>query len=271
MLAEYLTRGVKAGLVAGLVFGLFMAIVANPLVAYADELNHAAAADGPDTHHSHGQDAEHGHGHDAHDGGEKGDHHDTAVSMGVNKTVSVISGGLWAVLLGGAVFGLGFYVLEPAIPGTGATKSYVLGLAGFITVSGAPWLVLPPASPGAQQSLPVGIRLLLYGGMMVAGGLTCLLAGSVYTRLRESNGGAVAAVGAVVPFVLLAIPTVLAPTNTVRGALSPGLRAGLTGLFVFGQLLVWLVLATTHAQFRSADDSSAEFGTSSPDPAVTTD
>lgn len=271
MLAEYLTRGVKAGLVAGLVFGLFMAIVANPLVAYADELNHAATEDGLDTSHSSEQNAEHGHGHDTHDGSGEANHQNSAVSMGVNKTVSVVSGGLWAVLLGGIVFGIGFYFLEPAIPGTGAIKSYVLGIAGFVTTSGAPWLVLPPVSPGAQQSLPIETRLLLYGGMMVAGGLTCLLAGGVYNRLRESNGGTIAAVGAAVPFALLAIPTVLAPTNAVEGALSPDLRAGLTGLFVFGQLLVWLVLATTHAQFRSADDSSAEFATSNPDSAVVGD
>ena len=246
MFADYLTRGVKAGLVAGLVFGLFMAVVANPLVAFADETAHA---DG-------------GHDHDHAIGGEHG-HDDTAVSTVVTKTVSVVSGSLWAVLLGGAVFGIGYFFLEPAIPGTGATKSYVLGAAGFVTVSGAPWLVLPPVAPGARQSIPVETRLLLYAGMMVVGALTCLLAGYGYNRLSASRGRVTAVVGAVCPFGLLAVPALLAPTNAVDGTLSPELRAGLTGLFVFGQALLWLTLATAHAQFTpdsQGDDATARAG-----------
>jgi len=400
MFFEYLTRGVKAGLVAGLVFGLFMALVANPLVVYADEANHAAAEEGHGHGHSEGgtpwewsgsyqlepgtytytfqegpdpamhlavlrsdetgqesihategtaedlygghdsamavEDGgtlspasdtlydlqfadssettftleveqagsyvlyaehvpsefnaalttesgaavepavtegggDHGHEAEARHGGEEEGHHDTAVSMAVNKTVSVISGGLWAVLLGGVVFGIGFYFLEPVIPGTGAIKSYLLGLAGFVTVSGAPWLVLPPVAPGAQQSIPVETRLLLYGGMMVAGALACVLSGYVYNRLVESNGRALATIGGLLPLGLLAVPAVLAPTNTVEGALSPELGAGLTGLFVFGQVLVWLLLASAHAQFVSTDSSGAEVPTSSPGSGITAD
>jgi hypothetical protein len=232
MLADHLVRGVKAGLVAGLVFGLFMAVVANPLVAYADGANHAEGA----------------HAEGAHSHAAGGGHGGTAVSLAVTRAVSVVSSGLWAVLLGGVFFGAVYYFLEPAIPGTGATRSYVLGAAGFVTVSGAPWLVLPPVTPGAQQSLPVATRLLLYGGMMVAGALACLAAGYVYRRVGDSTGRPVAAVAAVVPFALLVVPAVLAPPNVVQGTLSPTLRAGLTGLFVFGQVLLWFVLAATHAQ-----------------------
>lgn len=397
MFADYLTRGVKAGLVAGLVFGLFMALVANPLVVHADELNHAAEGghghgheagetpwewvgsyhlepgtytytfhEGPDPamhlavlrtdasgqesiHTTEGtaedlygrhdsatsvadgerlsaapdtlydlQFAESGattftieitqegqyvlftehapsefdatltsesgatvhpdvtegggaHGHEAEggDGGEE--HHDTAVSMAVNKAVSVLSSGLWAVLLGGVFFGIGYYVLEPALPGTGATKSYVLGGAGFVTVSGAPWLVLPPVSPGAQQSIPVETRLLLYGGMMVAGALTCLLAVLVYDRLHTLTNYVVAVVGAVIPFSLLAVPTVLAPTNTVQGALPAELQAGLTGLFVFGQVLLWLLLSAAHAKFLSTEPTESRPPMSNRDSTVTAD
>lgn len=395
---DYLTRGVKAGLVAGLVFGLFMAVVANPLVVYADEMNHAAEEghghghgeggtpwewagsyqlepgtytytfeQGPDPamhlavlrSDETGQEAIHAtegtagdlygnhdsaaavgdggtlspasdtlydlqfadsgettftldieragsyvlyaehvpsefdasltsesgaavepavtegggdHGHEAEGGhgGEAG-HHDAAVSAAVNETLSVVAGGLWAVLLGGVVFGIGFYFLEPVIPGTGAIKSYLLGLAGFVTVSGAPWLVLPPVAPGAQQSIPVGTRLLLYGGMMAAGALACVLSGSVYNRLVASNGRALAAVGAVLPFCLLAVPAVLAPTNVVEEALAPELRAGLTGLFVFGQVLVWLLLAAAHAQFAPTDGPRAEVTASSSESVLTAD
>ncbi|MGB9964681.1 CbtA family protein [Halobacterium hubeiense] len=237
MFAEYLTSGVKAGVVAGLVFGLFVAVAANPLVAYADEVNH-----GVETTHDHA--AESGHG----DAG----HHESAVSATVTDAVSVLSGWLWAVLLGGVVFGAGYYFLEPAIPGTGATKSYVLAFAGFVTVSGAPWLVLPPVAPGAEQSLSVDARLPLYAGMMVAGALTCLLSGYAYDRLSATRGVLPAAAAAAVPFGLLALAPVVAPTNAVHGALPAALGAGLTGLFVFGQLLLWVLLAAAHARFAPA-------------------
>jgi len=162
-------------------------------------------------------------------------------------------------------FGIAFYRLEPAVPGTGATKSYVLGAAGFVTVSGAPWLVLPPVSPGVRQSIPAGTRLPLYGGMMLAGALVCLLAGGVYSRLHQSNGRVVAAVGGMLPFGLLAIPAVVAPTNTVQSALAPTLRAGLVGLFVFGQGLLWLVLAATHARLQSTTGPRAERTAATPE------
>ncbi|WP_424009125.1 CbtA family protein [Haloferax denitrificans] len=263
MFAEYLTRGVKAGLVAGLVFGLFMAVVANPLVAYADELNHAAVEESGHGHeaesaHSHETEGTHTHEAEGTHAGEGGGHHDTAVSMAVTKAVSVAAGGLWGVVLGGAFFGVAFFFLEPAIPGPDAAKSYLMGLAGFITVSGAPWLVLPPAAPGAEQSLSVATRLPLYAGMMLAGALACLSAGYVYTRLRESSGSVAALVGAAVPFALLAALAVVAPENAVHGALSPTLETGLTGLFAFGQVLLWLVLAAAHARFRPSSASESE-------------
>ncbi len=234
MLAATLTRGVKAGLVAGVVFALFVVLVANPLVVYADGL-----------HHGDGETAQH-------DGGNHADgHHEGLVSMTLSSGVSVVSAGLWAVLLGGVVFGVGYYFLEPSIPGTGATKSYVLAAAGFVTVSGAPWLVLPPAAPGVEQSLATTTRLLWYGGMMVAGALTCLLSGYAYTRLSQSRGRLVGVAGTLAAFGLLAVPTLLAPASTVQGTLPAALQNGLTGLVVFGQILLWLALAATHAQLAT--------------------
>ncbi|TVT94999.1 CbtA family protein [Haloferax volcanii] len=265
MFGEYLTRGVKAGVVAGLVFGLFMAVVANPLVGYADDLNHATVEESGHTHEAesaHSHEAEGAHSHESGDShaGESGGHHDTAVSMAVTKAVSVAAGGLWGVVLGGAFFGVAFFFLEPAIPGPDAAKSYLMGFAGFVTVSGAPWLVLPPVAPGAEQSLSTATRLPLYAGMMLAGTLACLSAGYVYTRLRESRGLGAALVGAAVPFGLLAVLAVVAPENAVRGALSPALETGLTGLFAFGQVLLWLVLAAAHARFRPSSESESEPG-----------
>ncbi|MEF8872533.1 MAG: CbtA family protein [Haloarculaceae archaeon] len=235
MLAATLTRGVKAGLVAGVVFALFVVLVANPLVVYADGLHHG---DGEATHHS--ADGHHADG-----------QHESLVSMTLASGVSVVSAGLWAVLLGGVVFGVGFYFLEPAIPGSGAMKSYVLAAAGFVTVSGAPWLVLPPVPPGVEQSLATTPRLLWYGGMMVAGALVCLLSGYAYTRLSQSRGRLAGVTGALAAFGLLAVPVLLAPPSAGQGTLPAALQNGLTGLVVFGQILLWLTLAATHAQLAT--------------------
>lgn len=232
MLAATLTRGVKAGFVAGVVFALFVALVANPLVAYADGLHDDGGTADHDSHHADG-------------------HHDSLVSMTLSSGVSVVSAGLWSVLLGGAVFGVGFYFLEPAIPGSGSTKSYVLAAAGFVTVSGAPWLVVPPVTPGIEQSLGATTRLGWYAGMMVVGALVCLLSGYAYTRLSRSRSRLVGVAGALAAFGLLAVPTLFAPASTARGPLPTTLRSGLTGLVIFGQLLLWLVLAATHAQLNT--------------------
>ncbi len=227
MVVASLTRGVKAGILAGVVFALFMAVVANPLLGYADGVAHG------DSHHA----------------GE-GNHDDSASPVSTD-VVSVVSAGLWAVLLGGSVFGLGFFILEPAIPGTGATKSYLLGVAGFVTVSGAPWLALPPVTPGTEYVLSTTTRLLVYGGMMVAGALTSFLAGVVYNRLRDTHGRVGATLAAVSTAGLLVVPATLAPGGTTSGSLPASLGAGLTGLVVFGQVLLWALLATAHAQLGS--------------------
>ncbi|WP_435101250.1 CbtA family protein [Halarchaeum sp. P4] len=234
MLTTYLKRGVTAGVVAGLAFGLLMALVANPLVAFADGLGHGGA-------HAHGADAG----------------HDSAVSAMVTNAVSIVGGVLWGVLLGGVVFGVAYYFLEPAIPGGGATKSYLMAGAGFVTVSGAPWLVLPPQVPGVEQALPTDTRLSLYAGMMVVGAIACLTAGFAYRRLRGSRSQPVAAAGAALPaLALLGVATALAPANAAESALPAELATGLTGLVVFGQLLLWALLAGVHARLRDATETS---------------
>jgi hypothetical protein len=267
MLADSLARGLKSGIVAGLVFGLFVAVAVAPLVSHADQTTHELAGSGhtgdvhPDAQSHADAGATEGTGHS-----DQNDHsHDGTPSLAVTKTVSILSGGLWAVLLGCVFFGVIYYVAEPAIPGAGTTKSYVLGGMGFVTVSGAPWLVVPPTPPGAKQSLPVDTRLLLYAGMMVAGLLACVLAGIVYNRLEATTGRPAAAVGAVVSLAVVAIPAMIAPTNAVQTALSAELQAGLLGLFVFGQVLLWLVLATVHARLQSTAETNSD-----PSPTATT-
>lgn len=257
MFAAYLKQGVTAGVAAGLVFGLLVALVASPLVGFADQFGHGG---------DHAVDEREGASGERHS-------HDSVGSTTLANGVSIVSGVLWGVLLGGVVFGVGYYFLEPTIPGTGAAKSYVLAAAGFVTVSGGPWLVLPPQPPGVGHALSAETRIVLYGGAMAAGALACLLAGVAYRRLRGTRGRTTAAIVAAVPLCLLAIPAVLSPANAVERSLPPELATGLTGLVVFGQALLWLLLAGTHARIRRRSEAASSAGAvpAHPDESVTAD
>lgn len=226
-------RGVKAGLIAGVVFGLFMAIVANPLIAYADEMNHNNIE-----------------GEHSHEGEDHGSAENTN-SILTNKIISILSAGLWGILLGGGIFGITYYLIEPIIPGTGTMKSYLLGIGGFITISGAPWITLPPTSPGIQQSLPSDTRTLIYAGMIIFGAVICLLSGIIYTHFKPSMGQPLATIIGVLPFGLLLIPPVLVPKNTIRSTLPEDLRVGMIGIVVFSQLMLWTILTISHAWIQS--------------------
>jgi len=257
MLAAYARRGLKAGLVAGLAFGLFMALVGNPLVGFADELAHEGgpAVETADHTAEHYEEAGH-HDDPGHDsaGAEGGEHHESAVTSAVTNLVSVGSGVLWGVFLGIVVFGAGFYFLEPAIPGTGATKRIVLAGAGFLTVSGAPWLALPPHPPGVEQALPTGTRIAIYAVMMVAAAFATGAAWSLYARLGDRASGLARIAPSLTPYALLPILAVAAPTNPVTNPLPGDLSAAVTGVIVVSQAALWLALATVQTHVSSGAD-----------------
>jgi len=223
MFRSYVERGLCAGAAGGLAFGLFVAVIGNPLVGHAEKLGHAGEESG--VH-----------------GGE------SVVSDAVANLVSVGGGVLWGLFLGTVAFGAVYYFLEPAIPGTGATKRYVLAAAGFVTASGAPWLVLPPQPAGVEAALPTGTRILWYGGMVAAGAAVCLFAGYAYQRLTaRGTGRPTAALAALAPFASLAVPVAVAPTTAAAGDTPAGMVAAYRGFVVFGQATLWFVLASAHA------------------------
>jgi len=243
MLTDYVARGLKAGLAAGVVFAAFLALVGNPLVAGTEAVAHAG---------------EHGHALQE----------TPVVSGAVTNAVSVVSGALLG-LLAGAAFGVAYFLLEPAIPGETGTKSYLLAAAGFVTVSGAPWLVLPPQPAGVEQTLPTDVRIAWYAGMMALGALVCGLAGYAHTRVARDRSRATALAAAALPFGLLAVPVLLTPANTVHGAVPDALVAAFRGVVLFGQLALWAVLAATHARLvdrEGATDAHPEVA-----PGVTAD
>lgn len=239
MLVDYVTRGLKAGVVAGIAFGAFVALVATPLIRYAETFEHGHGA-GP------------------------------VVSGTVTTTVSVAGGVLLGILFGGVVLGAAFYFLEPLIPGAAGTKSYVLAAAGFMTVSGAPWLLFPPQPPGVEQALSTDVRLTWYLVMMLVGGLGCGLSGYVYTRLRTSSGRPTAFIGALATFALVPLVAAFGPTNPVSGPIPVELATAFRTVTVAGQVGLWFVLASVHAwllrrdRFDTQDDDEETTLTDAP-------
>jgi predicted cobalt transporter CbtA len=217
MLTNYVTRGLKAGTIGGIAFGLFMALVGNPLVGYAETFEEAGHHGGP------------------------------VVSGAATTVVSIVGGALVGILFGAVVFGAAFYFLEPVIPGAARTKSYLLGAAGFVTVSGAPWLVLPPQPPGVEQALPVETRLAWYLGMMVVGALVCGVVGYASTRLRPRYGRLVGSIGSVAALALLPIVAAVAPSNAASGPIPGSLAYVFQATVAVGQVSLWFVLASAHA------------------------
>jgi hypothetical protein len=217
MAVDSIKRGVLAGAVAGFAYGLFVALVANPLISTLEA--HAHEVGGSEHEAAH------------------------AVAESTTAVVSVGSGVLWGVLLGG-MFGLAYYLFEPGLPGSPDVKPYVLAGAGFLTVSVAPWLVLPPATPGVEPALSTDVRLVVYGGMMLLGALLALGTVFVQRRLRSILGGVRAAV--VCLSSLAVVLTVLAlgtPTLVSVGADSTALARAFQGSVILSQAVLWLLVA----------------------------
>lgn len=228
MLYDYLKRGVTAGAIGGLVYGLFVAFVGNSFIAFAETF-------------------------------EKGHGEAPAVSSTITKIVSVGGGIVFGLLLGAVVFGLVYYFLEPAIPGAADTKSYILAAAGFLTVSGAPWALLPPQPPGVSQTLPTETRLLWYGIMMATGAVASGLAVYAYRRIGGELPKPVAAVGALATLTLIPVVALLAPANTVAGPIPEGLASAFRAVMAAGQIGLWLAMASVHAWLsRRSDDTEKD-------------
>lgn len=243
-LGRYLRRGLLAGLLAGVAFGVFLALVGNPLSGYAEDLGHGEphVAEG-----DHGAEAAH----------EEASHekpaHDAAVSRAVTELVGLGGGVLWGVLLG-AGFGLAYFLLEPAIPGARAARSLVLAGAGFVVVSGAPWLALAPIPAGVEQALPTETRQLWYGVMALAGAIACGAGGALYHRLRGvGTRRALAATAALLPLSALPLLALFAPANPTTTELPAAVAAAYRGHVIVGQAGLWLALGVAHAWLVAGD------------------
>lgn len=220
MFRASLRRGLTAGAVGGLLFGLFTALVGNPLVGYTESLAHA------------------------HDHAPGGGH---VVPETVTAVASVAGGVVWGVLLGGAVFGVVYYLTEPALPGSASTKRYVLAAAGFVTVSGAPWLLLPPQPAGVAGTAPVGTQIGRYLAAAAAGAVACGLAVAVFRRLTRAGVTVqFAALPALLPVGVLAALLALGPSGAAGSDIPEAVVLAYRGVVVAGQVGLWVVLAVAH-------------------------
>lgn len=249
-LTDALRRGLLAGAAAGVAFGLFLAVVATPMIGLSESL---AGAESDVTHEGEGH-------HEAteHDGGHGAEGHDHggAVPGAVASGVSLL-GAVALGMLAGAAVGGAHHVLEPALPGGPDARSYTLAGAGFLIVSGAPWLALPPVPAGAEEALPVDTRIAMYVGMMAAGALavTCSL---VAARRLSERGRAAAVVAAALPLCALPVVAWLLPANPVAGV-PPELVAAYRGVVLTGQLLLWGLVAGVHARLLGRRGRSTRF------------
>jgi hypothetical protein len=223
MLLDLLRRGVAAGVVAGVAYGAVQAAVMNPLV---ESLEHAG----------------HDHAHGA----------EPVVSATTAAAVSVAGGVLWGVLLGG-VFGVAYYLLEPSLPGDGSATAYALAAAGFLTVSGVPWLALPPAAPGTEQALAQMTRLAVYGSAMLLGGIAYALSLAAYRCVRGRRGDGVATAAAAATFGACVLPALAVPGGASSGP-PAALATAFRWLVVFGQVGLWALLGATFAALRRRAD-----------------
>jgi predicted cobalt transporter CbtA len=227
---DYLQRGALAGAVGGGAYGLYMALVGNPLVEHAEALAHGGHA------HEHAPEAA-----------------EPLVSEGLMQAISVGSGVALGLLFGVVVFGVVAFLVEPALPNRGG--SYLLGLAGFLTVSGVPWLVLPPAAPGVATSLPIGTSRYLYAGLMVTGAFACLVAGVAYHRLSDRGNGVAGVAGIAVFAAIVGAAVLVAPSPTYHSVLPATFESLYVGVIVIGQLGLWGITAAAHTRLKTSRSS----------------
>ena len=137
----------------------------------------------------------------------------------------------------------------------------VLAGAGFVTVSVAPWTVLPPATPGMEPLYGSALRVPLYLGLVGVGGLVAATSVLGYTRASRAHGRGVGALVAVLPLATLGLFSIAAPPTLVGGDAPAGLSAAFRWLVGFSQAGLWALIA---AAFRRVDRRVGRRGTNSP-------
>ncbi|PSP85813.1 cobalamin cluster protein [Halobacteriales archaeon QS_6_64_34] len=216
MQSSHIQRGIVSGTATGIAYSLYMLFVGNPLSSYIEHVTHG---------HTHGS-------------GNSG----KIVSEAITAAISASSGLLWGILLGG-VFGVIMFLFEPGLPGSERIRSYVLAVGGFLTVSGIPWMVLPPAVPGAVYQYPVETRMRAYFGLALIGAVTFAAAVSIYKYTTRRHIGIRILAGTVPVLAVATVLSVATPTITTFPDIPADLVAAYQALTIFTQLGMWILIA----------------------------
>lgn len=217
MVTQYLRRGIAAGTVAGIIMAGYLSLMFWLPI-----------------HHS-----------------ETGPHHHSAeTALTLSTMIDIGSSMLWGVLLG-LIFALVYFIFERSLPGSTRVKPYTLAIAGFVTVSGGPWLLLPPTPETIIQPLGETTRSLLYFGGMVGGGVATSGSFHLYRRISAEPISRQLLVS-LTPIWLL-ISTSIALHLVILPVSVPVESASVIIIVATGQLLLWVVIATAFSvqqQFR---------------------
>lgn len=236
---------VIAGLLSGLLLTVIQSFSTVPLILQAETYENAG-----------GGEAGHSHGHEAATAGSSAapadDHHDEEAWMpadGFERFIYTAA----ADMLAAIGFGLVLIAVSEALGGfKGWRGGLMFGIAGFLAVSLAPGLGLPPELPG-MPAAELGSRQVWWVATAVctAAGLGLL----AYTR---------SAIFAVLAIVLLAAPHIIgAPLSpSHETAVPPELHARFVTAVYASNLVFWAVLGALagmiRERFRAGEEIAAQ-------------
>lgn len=224
MVSRYLRRGVAAGTVAGTIMAGYLSLMFWLPIHHAETGRH---------------------------------HHSAETAFTLSTMIDIGSSVLWGVLLG-LIFALVYFIFEHSLPGSARVKPYTLALAGFVTVSGGPWLLLPPTPETVVQPLGATTRILLYLGGMAGGAVAT--SGSFYLYRRISAGSIGRQLLVSLTPIWLLITTSIALHLIILPVSIPAESASVIVVVATGQLLLWLVIATAFSvqqQFRLGETTDS--------------
>jgi cobalt transporter subunit CbtA len=211
MWARVLLSVILVGLAAGLLMGLIQHVRLTPLILEAETFEHMA----------------HGHGAEAHSHGDQV----WSPTDGMERTIyttatAVIAAVGFALLLAGASFAMN-------IPITMA-NGWVWGLAGFIAMSFAPAIGLPPELPG-MPAAELNSRVFWWTGCI---GLTVMGLFLFHRSFSSIKALVPALAGLALPHVLFTPPKAVAEASQVPAHLAAQFVTASLG----ANLIMWIVI-----------------------------
>lgn len=214
MIARVLLAVILSGIAAGLLMGLIQHVRLTPLILQAETFEHVA----------------HGHGADAHSHGDA----TWSPQDGIERTFyTTLSAVVTAVGFGLLMVGMAFTFKFPF----NSRNAWIWGLCGFLTLSFAPAVGLPPELPG-MPAADVNSRIYWWLGCV---GLTAIGLHGVYRVLNGLKVGWFGILAILLPHVIVTPPVATEHTTQVPAHLAAQFVSASLG----ANLVMWIVLSIT--------------------------